>query len=239
MLSTLRDEIEDFPQGIIDRPEAQGSTDFVIKTSGTTIGIEVTRVVNPNYVNSTPLPAIRDAQVKCFRKAKQILTERRIPPLDVKVRFHNDSVRINIEEATQELCDLVQNKLRSIDDTKTWYYSGGKLKYISRVSIHLGTNLGKKWLYEHRVGRIHANRVNTQPCDIIQERIDDKHKKLANYQEQCDECWLIIGVNDWTAPEAITVEGSEDTTYFSDFARTYFVRGVEGRVWRLKTIPSE
>jgi len=170
--------------------------------------------------------------------ARQNLAKKRDAPVEVKVKFRDDQTRINIKEATQELCNYILEKVDNIDDTKSWHWYESGLKHISWISIHIATTFGKKWLNEHRVNLIHINDVNTNPYDIIQKAIDSKNAKLAKYQKQCDECWLIIGVNELTAPEAVKVPDNDDSTYFSDFARTYFICGVEGRVWPLNTVPS-
>lgn len=235
MVSTLKTEIEDFPCGEIQKQE---SPDFIIRAPDKTVGIEVTRAINPNPTNPTPLTEIRGAQFKCLKMARQILANKRDAPVEVEVKFRDDQTRIDIKEAARELCDFVLEKVDNIDDTKTWHYYESELKHISWISIHLDTAHGKKWLNEHRVNLILMNWVNTNPHEIIQKAIDSKKAKLAGYQGQCDECWLIIGVNELTAPEAIKVLEIDDSTYFSDFARTYFVRAFEGRVCPLKVVPS-
>lgn len=236
MFETLKTKIDDFPCGKIEKQE---SPDFIIKEPDRTVGIEVTRVTNTNHAGPTPLTEIRGAQFKCLKIAKQILVEERVVPVEVKVKFRDDHARIDIKNAARELCNFILEKVDSIDDTKTWHYYESELKHISWISIHLDTAFGKKWLNEHRVQLIHMNYVNTNPHDIIQKAIDRKNAKLATYQKECDECWLIIGVNEITAPEAITILNNDDSTqYFSNFARTYFVRGVEGLVWLLNMAPS-
>lgn len=235
VVSILKSKIEDFPCGEISKQE---SPDFIIRTSHKTFGIEVTRAINPNYVAPTPLTEIRGAQLKCLKMARQILDNEKKTPVEVKVKFRDDRIRIDIKEAARELCDFVLEKVDNLDDTKTWHFCESRLKYISRISIHLGTARGKKWLNEHRVKPIIMNWVNTNPHGIIQKAIDSKNAKLAGYQAQCDECWLIIGVNEIAAAEAIEVLDNDDSTYFSDFTRAYFVRAVEGQVWRLKVVPS-
>ncbi|MCK4820707.1 hypothetical protein KA005_33385 [bacterium] len=238
MFETLKTKIDDFPCGKIDK-DKQKSPDFIIKEPDRTVGIEVAGADNPNHAGPTPLKEIRGAQFKCFRIAKQILVEERDAPVKVEVKFRDDKSRINIEDAARELCDFVLKEVDIIDDTKIWRYYKTERKYIRWIFIHLGTSFGNKCLNEHRVVPISSHFVNTNPHDIIQKAIDRKNAKFAKYQKKCDECWLIIGVNELTAPEAITIEYNNDSTpYFSNFARTYFVRGVEGLVWLLNVVPS-
>ncbi|MFX0202952.1 MAG: hypothetical protein ACFFCW_43165 [Candidatus Hodarchaeota archaeon] len=234
MVSTLKTEIDDFPSGEIEKQE---SPDFIIRASDKTVGIEVTRAINPNLANPTPLTEIRGAQFKCREMARKMIANKRNAPVEVKVKFRDDHTRINIKEAAKELCDFVLENVNNIDDTKTWHYYESGLKHISWLSIHLDTAHGKKWLHEHRVDPIIMNWFNINPHETIQKAIDSKKAKIAGYHGQCDECWLIVGVNEITAPEAIMVLENDDSTYFSDFARTYFVQAVEGRVWSLKVIP--
>ena len=235
VVSILKSKIEDFPCGEINKQE---SPDFIIRTPHKTFGIEVTRAINPNCAAPTPLAKIRSAQLKCLKMARQILDRERKAPVEVKVKFRDDEIRIDINEAAKELCDFVLEKVISIDDSKTWHYYESGLIYISWISIHLDTVHGKKWLHEHRVKPIIMNWVNTNAHKIIQEAIDSKNTKLAGYRTKCDECWLIVGVNEITAAEAVEVLDNDDSTYFSDFTRAYFIRAVGERVHRLKVVPS-
>ena len=236
VVEILNTEIEDFPCGELKKHE---SPDFIVKAPDKTVGIEITRPINPNPTGSTPLTMIRDAQNKCLVKLRHIIANKRDAPLEVKVKFRDDQAPIDIDEAARELSAFVLEEADSIDDTKTWHFYESGLNYISWVSIHLDTVHGKKWLYEHRVERIIMNWVNAHPHEIIQKAIDSKNAKLAKYLGQCDECWLIIGVNELTAPEAIVLLEDHDSTYLSDFTRTYFVSAVKGSVKRLKVVPSK
>jgi hypothetical protein len=235
MVSVLNTEIEDFPCGEIKKQE---SPDFIIISPNKTVGIEVTMAINPNSAGPTPLTEIRGAQFKCLEMVRQNLAQKRDAPVEVGVQFRDDHTPINIKEATRELYNFILEKVDNIDDTKSWHWTESGLKYISWVFIRLGTISGKKWLNKHRVHRIYNCEVNINPYDIIQKAIDSKNAKLAEYQKQCNECWLIIGVDELTAPGAVKILDNDDSTYLSDFARTYFISGFEGLVWPLNTVPS-
>ena len=235
MVKILKAAIDDFPRGDKDRPDPP---DFIFRSANQIVGVEVIGIQNQNHTNNMPLKQIRDAQFRCLRKTKELLAEKREAPVEVKVKFRDDYIPIEIEKTAEELCDFVLQKASQIDDTNDWHYYESGLKQISWISIHLDTSFGKIWLDEHRVENLSIFYTNDTPYEIIQRAIDSKNKKLDNYLKECDECWLIVGVNEQSHAEAITVKEGDDSVYFSDFARTYFVSGVLRKVLLLNVAPS-
>ena len=55
--------------------------------------------------------------------------------------------------------------------------------------------------------------------------------------KKCDKCWLLIGVNEWAAPEAVAITEELKSHVFSgDFQRLFFLRNIEGVVVELRII---
>jgi hypothetical protein len=110
---------------------------------------------------------------------------------------------------------------------------------MERITIQLGTVHGQKWLDDHRWSRDHLNVVTVDPITLLQEAIDKKEGKLQDYLAKCDECWLLVGVDEWTAPEAIhfTQRGT-DYVYRCRFSKLFFLRNIQGLLveLRLKTL---
>lgn len=182
-----------------------------------------------------PLAAIRAAQTECLKMARKLAIDRSIPPLAVEVGFRNNRRPINPIGNAQALVTFVEGKLPHLDDTGSYYCDESGLPDIERVSIQLGTVHGQRWLDDHRWERNHLNLVNTDPIALLQEAIDRKQEKLHNYLVKCDECWFLVGVDEWTAPEAIyfTQRGT-DHVYQCGFSRLFFLRNIQGLLVELK-----
>ena len=223
------------PEGSWHKSE---SPDYILEADERVFGIEVTTLMRDNPSNNTPLAAIRDAQIRCLQRARTLLQRSQIQPVQVKVNFRDDNSPIDVEEAAMELSEFVTQKIGIIDDSKTWAFHESGLKNIKTVFIHLNTTHGKRWLEHHRVGPIHMNWISVDPVDLVQRRIDEKQRRIFDYLKKCDECWLIIGVDEWTAPEAIDLtENGISHRYRTDFSRLFFVRNIDGKVYELSTAP--
>lgn len=221
--------------------------DYIFPLSKKRIGLELTTLVlnKPGLVldksgELSSLAAIRDAQNKCLKKAAQIVKRDGLPSVTVEVEFRSDInlaliYKITIDEAVKELVDFLEKKIPTIDDTKTWHYYESGLKYSKWISIRLGTFNGQKLLDHHRFMRNHKNWVTMDPIDGIQSGIDKKQSKYTTYIQNCDECWLLIGVDEWTKPEAAEIrEKTKNHVFSGDFQRLFFLRNIEGTLTELK-----
>lgn len=230
---TFQSQASEIPAGSWHKSE---SPDYILKTRDRVYGVEVTTLIRDNPSNSTSLAAIRTSQERSFRRARELLQSAPISPVDVKVKFRDDNRPIDVEETAVELFEFITGKIEIIDDSKTWHFHESGLKNIQWVSMHLDTTRGKRWLEHHRVGRIHINWISVDPIDLLQRRIDAKQHKLLDYLRKCDKCWLVIGVDEWTAPEAIDMtENGVKHLYRSDFSRLFFVRNIDSKVHELAT----
>jgi hypothetical protein len=80
--------------------------------------------------------------------------------------------------------------------------------------------------------------MKIDPVEEIQACIDEKQTKIPNYIRRCDECWLLIGVDEWTVPEAVAITEQLNTHVFSgDFRRLFFLRNIEGKLVELRINP--
>ena len=77
--------------------------------------------------------------------------------------------------------------------------------------------------------------MSIDPIPLLQETIHKKQGKLQDYLSRCDECWLLVGVNEFTAPEAIYFsEIGTANVYQCGFTRLFFLRNIEGSLTELK-----
>lgn len=169
-----------------------------------------------------------------FGIARDLAISHSIPPLEVKVKFSSDHQPVDEQSAGIELFQFVIDQLPNINDKKSCHFHNIGSRYFSWIIIHLGTAFGQQWLKEHRWGRIHAGFVRIDPIHEIQSVIDKKSRKISQYLKHCKECWLLIGVDEWTAPEAATLtEIGANTIYQFPFTRVYFLRNIERKLYRL------
>ncbi len=202
--------------------------DYLFSISQKKIGLEVTSPVKEL------LAPLRTDQDKCLKKAGQIAKQIGLKTVEVKVQFRSDRDLIDIDKAAEELVEFVKEKIPKIDDTKSWPYYESGLKHIKWIIIRLGKINGHTLLPHHSFERIHVNWLRTG-IDEIQNLINKKQSKIPNYKKQCDECWLLIGVNEWTAPEAVAITDElQRHVFLGDFERLFFLKNIEGIVVELK-----
>lgn len=222
---------DDLPGGNWQRQE---SPDYVLEGINRTFGLELTTLVLPSPKGRPPLAAVRRSQEEVFGIARDLAISHSIPPLEVKVKFSSDHQPVDEQSAGIELFQFVIDQLPNINDKKSCHFHNIGSRYFSWIIIHLGTASGQQWLKEHRWGRIHAGFVRIDPIHEIQSVIDKKSRKISQYLKHCKECWLLIGVDEWTAPEAATLtEIGANTIYQFPFTRVYFLRNIERKLYRL------
>jgi len=222
----------------IDSWDKGESPDYILHANKMTIGMEVTSLVlnSPNV--EEPLAAIRAAQTKCLLNAAKLAKEEELEPVEVKVHFRSDYTPIDIEYASRELFEYVKRRLGEIDDSETWHEYETGLKYSEWISIKLGTTNGHRWLDYHRFDRIYMNLMDVDPLEAIQERINAKQQKIHTYLKKCNECWLLIGVDECTTPEAVAItERTIKHAFDGTFQRLFFLLNVKSQLFELDIKP--
>ncbi len=216
----------DIPVGQWKKDEAP---DYILTTPTIKIGLEITSLV------SSQMAGIRNSQDQAFAIAQKMAAEQDIPIMEVRAKFRDERASIEATEAAVELVDIVKKKLPELDDTKSHLLNGYNSKYFSTIIVNLGTRNDNKWLKSHRWHRAHINWVKRDPITELQQAIDMKATKLTQYLKKCNECWLLVGVDEWTAPEAICFSSQGFEHVFGcSFSRAYFLRNIEGKLTRLK-----
>jgi hypothetical protein len=220
------------PEGTWERSERP---DYILHTATLRYGLEITTLMVKPTEGQISLAAIRHAQTECLEMARKLAEDRGIPPLEVEVGFRNNRRTINSKTIAQALVTFVESKLNHLGDTGHYYTTDSGMIDVDWVSIQLGTVRGQKWLDYHRWRRNHLNLVNVDPIPLLREAIDKKQEKLQAYLSKCDECWLLVGVDEWTAPEAIYFsEIGTANVYQCGFARLFFLRNIESSLTELK-----
>jgi hypothetical protein len=225
-LTTFLSLEKNTPAGNWKRYEAP---DYLLECSDRTVGIEITSLIN------SELAAIRNAQFKAFKQAHAIAVGRNLPIMEVRAKFRDEHTQVDVNEAANELVEIITQKLPILDDTKQHVLNGFSGKYYSTIMVNLGTRNGRNWLDAHRWHHAHMNWVQQNPIQELQTSIDKKNTKLADYLTKCSECWLLVGVDEWTAAEAVYFsEQVLENEFECEFSRVYFLRNIEGALSRLK-----
>jgi hypothetical protein len=218
----------------VDSWDKGESPDYIIHTNKKMFGVEVTTLVLNSPNADTPLAAIRAAQTKCLLNAKKLAEEEGLEPVEVKVNFRSDYEPIDIEYASCELFEYIKRRVSEIDDSKCWHEYETDLKYSKWISIHLGTTNGKRWLNYQRFDRIHMISMDVDPIDAIQACINSKQQKIHTYLEKCNDCWLLIGADECTAPEAVALtEKTIKHVFEGSFQRIFFLLNVKSELFEL------
>lgn len=213
--------------------------DYLLQIDQKIVGLELTSLVLGGPKGKTSPAAIRNSQHECLVLASSLAEKRKLPVVNVKAKFIFDDEPIDVEEAANELVEFVQSKVDEIDDTKPVNFPNVPLRFFKMVMIRLGTLNGERWLERHRFERIHMNWLLRDPISEIQKRIDAKQKKLEGYLKKCEECWLLIGVDEWTAPEAVYItDKTRGHAFRGEFGRLFFLKNIEGNLMELRINPS-
>ena len=227
-LTTFLSLEKDIPAGNWKRHEAP---DYLLECSDRTIGIEITSLMN------SELAAIRNAQFKAFKQARAIAVERNLPIMEVRAKFRDEHSPVDAQEAASELVEIITEKLPTLDDTRLHVLQSFSGKYYSTIMVNLGTRGGRRWLDVHQWHHAHMNWVRQDPIQELQASINEKNAKLADYLTKCDECWLLVGGDEWTAAEAVYFsEQGLEHEFQCGFSRAYFLRNIEGTLSMLRVI---
>lgn len=222
---------------INDQLKKTESPDFIYKINDHyKIGIEVTTPMKNVNNGGSSLAKIENEQRKILKKIKAELEKTNFPKMEVFIKFSEDKkIKKNVSYE-KIIKNFIKEKLPHIDDEKSQLFSDIEEPIFKMVLIRLGTHNGKQWLDKTRVNFLPFNWVNTTPENIIQSALNNKAPKLDTYKLKCDDCWLVLGVQETNYSEAISVRNL-DTLYKTSFDRIFFIQSVQGKVLELKKAP--
>lgn len=194
--------------------------DFLIYKGTYIIGVEHTSLI------CDQLMKIRNAQKKCFTLAMEIAQTNNLLPLDVQAKFISNSKVINIQDSAKELYDFVVNSLPSIPKKYYFDIKPKNLQYFNMIRIR------RSDFHDWSELKIVWSEIN--PIEKIKNTVEGKEEKLSEYLKYCDICWLLIGVDEFNAPEAIKITNDLNFKFDSNFDRVFVLHNYEGRYVELK-----
>ena len=214
-LDRFRENFTNFPRGNVCLDE---SPDFLIKSPTGIIGVEVTHFYRQMSSDTQPTLQQRESvRHKITSLAKSIYDRKGHPSVFVSVHFDlnfhcRKSDIQHIAERLVELAELSLSGLTEEKKEKIWRKYEIQLNGVLLLSV-------RKW----RMEKSHWNAplasfVPTVNPQQIQDILDEKNTRCADYRTKCDEVWLIIVMDRFSASSfSIIPEGIADRHYTYEF----------------------
>ncbi len=223
----------------LPRHDISQRPDFLFRCGESVVGIEHTEI---KRLGSPSLAELKGIHRGIVTRAGQLAAEQGLPPLNVKVCFHNHYYRFERkrELAVQGLLATVKENLDQIMQNAT----GHSVKInppapfvgVSLVYVTPGIVNGKAWLKHHRWEVMEPGSVRTGFIPELQDAITKKNKVAKEYLEKCDRCWLLIVADRTKADQRFEFAPSmQEYIYESEFERTFFMEIAEKFLAELHT----
>jgi hypothetical protein len=185
-LEKFKENCPNFPGGIINPCE---EPDFLIKTAGKILGIEITDYYRERPPRTkSPLQQKLTTRRKIVDLAKSIYDRRGLPPLFVHVHFN-----LSFRCAEREV-QAVADKIAQFIEQSQLKPSGEILCRADEVPMQ-----GVDLIYiKKRVSGINrwsapfASFVPSISAGQIQDVLDGKNTRCAKYRKKCDIIWLVL-----------------------------------------------
>lgn len=233
LLESVRMRINGFPSGEPD-PSHLEEPDFIFRDGSLTIGVELTRLVQPARLNEPSMKSQEEEQQRIVERAKNIAESKGLPPMWVTVYFASASFvgKSDRERLARHLFDLIVTNGR-------WQYGPVLLRAeesedenwpeeIAAAHLALMPGTTHHWVSSS------AGFINEQFADELQTEINKKDCRLTTYLNKCDVCWLIVFA-EWTGPSSfyLFTEDMQKQEFVSDFKRAFFADQSTAQVWEL------
>jgi len=205
--------------------EEREAPDFVVRTGGTLIGVEVAELFISHETHGNTPQAHETISTQIATKAQHLYQASGGPPAHVTVCFApgRDLRRLNRDRTSQILCDYVRGMNLSLWQRVDWRPEERDSPLPNEISfVHA---LGVPTFGMAHWGVARAGWVAPLTPAPLQERIDAKAKRLPTYQNAIAENWLLL-VADAMKPSGL-IEAKPDfdaQAVLSPFSRTFFFR---------------
>jgi hypothetical protein len=209
--------------------------DFRFEDGGNIIGIEHTGLYLINMVK------LKNDQRKIVLAAKGLAEKNMLPPLEVRVVFH-DYFKIEKLKRNQIACALysiVESNLQMIIKAN----NGHSVKIIppkpfvgiNSIRVTFGEYEGKTWLHNHRwlvdeTGFVKQNMI----CDL-QARIDEKNEVINDYLKNCSSCWLLVVFDRSKADQKYNIiDNNFNHVFNAIYSKIFLLEISEKKLFQLK-----
>ena len=205
------------------------SPDFRILAGDNIIGVEVR-----GLFTSPDGPAIESTQESIFDQACRRAECLNLPPASVTLFFNlrkplRVAARTRIANA---VIRVVAENMPADGETVDLEGRSGQPAEVDQILIsRRHCRPPGRWRADFKFNAIERNM-----SDIVQEAITEKAARLPTYRKACDECWLLLVADSFTASGNLEFgEASQTHTFSSPFTRTYVLDFGRGRLHRLET----
>jgi len=204
----------------LDNPDFQGVY------QGKRIGVEVTSLIDDDRIK------IRQVKEQALHELAGFAKEQGYPPTWVRVHWKDTTSWCNKAELVKELTVKILplfKKPRKSDRTVRFDIDTAS-NYVDEVML-------TPTLDRYSWQTLPRNWVRQVTDSTVQSILEKKHAKLIEYLHFCDECWLLIGVDDWNSDQAYQLSPeARAAVYKTGFRRLFFLRNGESKVDELTTI---
>lgn len=236
--------LQPLPGEELSRQDTSQKPDFLFQCGESIIGIEHTeikRIRSSQDISS--LAQLKGIHRGIVVKAGRLAAEQGLPPLNVKVNFHDHYYRFKQKEkdqAVQGLLDTVKKNLDKIMKMET----GNSVKIepptpfvgISLVYMTPATANGKVWLDHHRWEVMEPGFVSIEFIPELQASITKKNRINNEYLTRCDQCWLLVVADRTKADQKFEFTPEmQKHIYESEFEKTFYMEIAQRFLTELNT----
>lgn len=202
------------------------SPDFLIKETDRMIGVEVTSLRTPD--GESAVESTKDAIVTASQMAA---TRLNVPAVDVTLFFSITGPLKKSEKkrVSESVAQVVLENLPDLDGQATLEMVPGQPSEVDLILVSR-RSAKNRWHWTEAGDKLECADF------LIQSAIDKKSEKISNYLQNCDECWLLVGVNSFR-PSGKLRPGDQvrNHVFRSPFDRTYFLDYGHGELIKLPT----
>jgi len=214
-------ETLDIPLQIMEKREAP---DFLISVDGRKIGVELTGLYKSHQTSDYRLQINESISDEIVERAKRIYQKQLAPPVWVRVCF-SPSAKLKLldrQKTAKKLSALIYRRDLKQGQHVKWCSEDFDEEQLPReIAFIYATGVPDSKMAHWTVVR--AGWTASLKTETLQSRIDEKSKRLPEYQKIAVENWLVI-VSDGHRPSQLfdTNYNFEQGKLTSPFSRTFY-----------------
>lgn len=197
--------------------------DFLIRSSGCTIGLELTELFRTEIQNGQPEHVRAFEQSKVIAEAREKYIVAGGVPLHVSIHFTNEKfTKQNRTSIAEWVANLILNNQPNPDSSFHWTWHDAEYGTypdgINSVSAYCLID-GCQHFWQGPT----AGFVNAGFEQVLVQAVKDKENKIESYLQNCKECWLML-IADWTQGASFFEWTSEAISWVpaNRFSKIYF-----------------
>lgn len=224
---------EAFPNGEVEPTE---EPDFLVRSAGRVIGIELTDSYKSTVEGQIPDQASESMRKRVIDRAQAIYLSRPLPPV-LATFFLNDRIHIEktaVEEIAKSLADLVERNIPAVGGEskipKDWDDEQVLPSVLHEASVRAFESVTETFFSSPG-----ATWVPQLMREDVLRALKSKDSKYPMYRMKCEEAWLLINIDMETMATWFQMEPSVfEESFETPFDRVYLVQHFGGKVTALK-----